>query len=193
MDTRKIARRVLARFIGAMEHSSPEELKEYLHEHPDADPKNHSVKKPGNGSGADPKAAEAESKRSDARSQDHDKHMASMKDLKKKVENGDTAAAKKFDGAYKKLYEGGESAVKSAEKLLKQYEKLGGQDSQGGAAVKLLQSAVRDWGKNKIDHLQGSSKFTGEKLQQAEQTHAYAKKIEKCIQDLHKALKGGFD
>jgi hypothetical protein len=29
----------------AMEHSSPEELKKYLHDHPGADPKNHTVKK----------------------------------------------------------------------------------------------------------------------------------------------------
>lgn len=30
----------------AMEHASPEAKKKYLHDHPDADPKNHSVRRP---------------------------------------------------------------------------------------------------------------------------------------------------
>jgi hypothetical protein len=38
-----LVKRVSARF--AMEHSSPEALHEYLHEHPNADPKNHRVEK----------------------------------------------------------------------------------------------------------------------------------------------------
>lgn len=39
------ARRVVARFLGATEHDSPEALKKYLHEHPDADKSKHTVKK----------------------------------------------------------------------------------------------------------------------------------------------------
>jgi len=47
MTTRRTLLRVVARFQMqlAMEHSSPEELKEYLHEHPQADPANHTVTK----------------------------------------------------------------------------------------------------------------------------------------------------
>ncbi len=49
----QMAKRLAAQLFGtvAMEHSSPEEMKKYLHEHPGADPKNHSVKKPGGGEG----------------------------------------------------------------------------------------------------------------------------------------------
>jgi len=52
-----LIKRVAARF--AMEHSSPEELKDYLHEHPGADPKNHHVEKKDNkpSSGGDDKAS----------------------------------------------------------------------------------------------------------------------------------------
>lgn len=40
-----LTRRIVARTISSMEHATPEARKEYLHEHPGADPKNHSVKK----------------------------------------------------------------------------------------------------------------------------------------------------
>ena len=46
-----IARNVVARLKGAMEHATPEALKKYLHEHPDADPSNHRVKKQEGGGG----------------------------------------------------------------------------------------------------------------------------------------------
>jgi len=39
-----VAHNVVARFKGAMEHTSPVQMKEYLHEHPNADPKNHWVR-----------------------------------------------------------------------------------------------------------------------------------------------------
>ena len=42
----RIAHRVLARYLYGTEFPSEEALKEYLHEHPGADPKNHSVVKP---------------------------------------------------------------------------------------------------------------------------------------------------
>jgi hypothetical protein len=45
-----IVRNVVARVTTAMEHSSPEEMKEYLHLHPNADPKDHRVEK-GKGKG----------------------------------------------------------------------------------------------------------------------------------------------
>jgi hypothetical protein len=43
----RLVTRVAARFMRATEFPSQEALKEYLHEHPGADPSNHSVKKPG--------------------------------------------------------------------------------------------------------------------------------------------------
>jgi len=41
----EMAKRVVARFLSAMEHDSPEALKKYLKEHPDADKSKHTVKK----------------------------------------------------------------------------------------------------------------------------------------------------
>lgn len=38
-------RSIVARYVAAMEHSSPEVMKKYLHDHPNADPKDHSVAK----------------------------------------------------------------------------------------------------------------------------------------------------
>jgi len=40
-----LARSVISRYVGAKEFSTEEARKEYLHEHPGADPKNHTVKK----------------------------------------------------------------------------------------------------------------------------------------------------
>ena len=42
-----LANRILRRFLQAMEFTTPEHLKEYMHEHPGADPKNHWVKDEG--------------------------------------------------------------------------------------------------------------------------------------------------
>jgi hypothetical protein len=42
-------KRTLATYKAAMEHDSPEALKKYLHDHPDADKSNHTVKKPSQG------------------------------------------------------------------------------------------------------------------------------------------------
>lgn len=44
-----IVRNVVSRTLTSMEHATPEAMKDYLHEHPDADPKNHKVKKPSGG------------------------------------------------------------------------------------------------------------------------------------------------
>jgi hypothetical protein len=43
-ETSPMVRNVAARFLQAMEFTSPETMKEYLHQHPGADPKNHWVK-----------------------------------------------------------------------------------------------------------------------------------------------------
>ena len=51
LRTRSLALRVAARYHMAMEFDTPKALKDYLKEHPKADPHNHTVKKPGHGSG----------------------------------------------------------------------------------------------------------------------------------------------
>lgn len=116
------------------------------------------------------------------------KHFESMKGLKSKVENADPSAKKKFDLAYDKLFESGESAAKTAEKLVKKSDDVEGKQTQ--AAVKLLHHALQDWSNNKVDHHKGAGGMASKKLQQAEQTWAYAKKIEDQVEMLQKALKG---
>lgn len=44
-----LVRNIVSKTVRAMEHSSPEEMKKYLHDHPGADPKDHKVAKPGGG------------------------------------------------------------------------------------------------------------------------------------------------
>jgi len=119
------------------------------------------------------------------------KHFEDMKGLKSKVENADSSAKKKFDRAYDKLFESGESAAKAAEKLVQKSDDVEGKQAQ--AAVKLLHGALRDWSNNKMDHHKGVGGMAAKKLQQAEQTWAYAKKIEDQVEMLQKALKGEYE
>jgi hypothetical protein len=170
----------------AMEHPS-EAKKQYLKDHPNADPSNHTVK--GGGKGGD---ASAESHKAKARGAETTKHFDEMKSLKTKVENADPSAKKKFDRAYDKLYENGEAATKDAEKLLKKFDHLD-EDSQAGAAVKMLHKAVREWGNERMRHHSAKGALAGEKMRQAEQTWSYAKQVDDKIEDLQKALSGAYD
>ena len=195
-DDAALVVRVASRFLPrtAMEHSSPEELKKYLHEHPGADPKNHSVKKEhGSGSGGPAKGGDASSEahKAKARGSETTKHFDEMKALKTKVENADPTAKKKFDRAYSKLFENGESASKDASKLLKKFDHLD-EHSQAGAAVKMLHHAVSQWEQERAPHALASGKLTHEKFRQAEQTASYAKQVDDKIEDLQKALSGGY-
>lgn len=180
--------RVVARFLAktAMEHATPEAMRSYLHDHPDADPKNHKVKKDKGGGGSTGDTS-ADSSKAESRSKETGKLHDEMKSLKSKVENADPSAKKKFDRAYDKLHENGEAAAKSAEKLLKKFE---GAEGEAGHAVELLSHAVRDWGNNKMNHARAKGDVAHKKLQQAEQTWAYATKIDDQIKMLSKALKG---
>lgn len=188
-----LTRKVVARFVErvGMEHPSEEARKTYLKDHPDADPKNHSVKKDKGGGGGSGGGAEADVSKAESRSKETTKHFEDMKDLKKKVENADPSAKKKFDKAYDKLYESGEAASKAAEKLVKKFDGVKGEQAQ--SAVKLLHNALREWDRNKADHHKGSGGMAHQKLQQAEQTWAYAKKIDDQIKMLGKSLKGEYD
>jgi hypothetical protein len=135
------------------------------------------------GSGADASKAEARSKQTT-------KLFEDMKALKKKVDNADPSAKKKFDGLYAKLFESGESAAKAAEKLVKKFDDAEGETA---SAVKLVHNALREWASNKQDHHKGSGEMAHKKLHQAEQTWAYATKIDDQIVMLSKAAKGEYD
>jgi hypothetical protein len=114
----QMAKRLAAKLFGkvgtvAMEHSSPEEMKKYLHEHPGADPKNHTVKKPGGGEGGGGAAKGGEM-------QQHVGHLA--KSLKQQTEHSFKMGeqAKKLYAAFDKATgdrHGKEKAQQVAEKL----------------------------------------------------------------------------
>lgn len=184
-----LKRRVVAGFLAktAMEHATPEAMKQYLHDHPDADKSKHHVKKDKGGGGSSGGDTSADSSKAESRSKETGKLHDEMKSLKSKVDNADPSAKKKFDRAYDKLHENGEAAAKSAEKLLKKFE---GAEGEAGHAVELLSSAVRGWESNKMDHAKAKGGMAHKKLQQAEQTWAYATKIDDQIKMLSKALKG---
>lgn len=151
----------------AMEHPSSKALKKYLHDHPGAEPSDHTVEKKDSKSSGD-------SSKSEARSKDTTKHLDDMKSLKSKVERADPSAKKKFDKAYDKLYENGESAAKSAEKLIKS---LKNED-----AIRSLKDDLGAWKRNQTDHHRAADQMmVHKKLQQAEQTHGYAWKLDDTI------------
>ncbi len=195
----QMAKRLAAKLFGtvAMEHDTPEALKTYLHEHPGADPKNHSVKKPGGAGagGGDHAVAEAEGKKSQARFDENKKSLSEMKGLQGKVDNADPSAKKKFDRAYDKMYESGEKAAGTAKKLLSKYEDApdslkGDAKKQCEAALNLLDRYTQHWESNKVHHLSESHGFASKKLQQAHNTYGAAQQLEAVIKDFHKSLKG---
>ena len=74
--TRTSPRQVLARYFEAMEFDTPEALKKYMHDHPDADPHNHSVKK--HEDKKDSEKADSESKKHPEH--DHTEHTKKLDD-----------------------------------------------------------------------------------------------------------------
>jgi hypothetical protein len=205
-----IARNVLSRFIAADEHeamefATPEALQKYLKEHPKADPKRHTVKEPSKGKPVEKKqmpeglvsATSSEAQHAKTRSAEITKLHESMRSLQDKAEDAQPAAQKQFDRAYAKIYDLGDTSSKAAKKLLEhvsQYENHIDEDSQAGHAVRLLNDALGDWERNRVDHFRVKGEF-GYRIRgmQAEQTWAYGKKIDDQIDMLDKALKGEFD
>ena len=146
MGTKAIAKRVCLRYRLATEFPTEKALKNYLHDHPDADKSKHSVSK----SEANPKAQK--------RFDETKRVFSDMTALQKKVENADPVAKKKFDKAYEKIFDAGESAGKDAQKLIKQYPDQS----------RLLQEHLREWNQNKSKHQEANDSVSHVKMQQAE-------------------------
>jgi hypothetical protein len=164
-----------------------------LKDHPNADKSKHTVGKPGGGSqGADTPDLTGAAHKAKARSDATTKTYDAFKALRKKMESGGgsdpEAAEKKLRQVYDKLFQGGEAAAKDAEKLLKHKFPEG---SDAESAAEILARSVHDWERNKSDHVRGKTKFAPEMAPHAEQTWAYAKKIDDQIAMLSKAVSGG--
>ena len=173
MSDLHIARNVLARFLGKVATEFPTEkaLKNYLHDHPGADPKNHSVAK----SEASPTQHSSQAKK---RFESNKQTLSDMKALQNKVEKADTTATKKFDKAYTKLFDAGEAAAKDAKKLIEKHP----EDTQ------LLQQYLSEWTRNKADHLKAEDELSQGTLQQAKITYGYAQQLDSIVKDFDKLL-----
>jgi DNA polymerase III gamma/tau subunit len=195
-----IIRNVVARTKAAMEFPTEKARKDYLREHPDADPKNHTVKKQTGGSKApavDSKLADEEHDKSKSRTEASNETFKSMKSLTRKVDDGNKAATKKFNDSYDKLYEGGEEAAKVADKLLKEYSDLGkglrGEaKSENEATIKMLRHSLNQWNNNKIDHMRSKSESGSSRMNQVENTYGYAQQLESFIRGVSNSIKGDY-
>lgn len=192
-----LALRIAARYSAkkrqrnTMEHPSDKAKAQYLKDHPNADPSNHSVAKPGGGKAPGADAMKGDAEKANARSKEREKTLSEMQSLKKGVEDANPSAKKKFDKAYDKLYEHGEQAAKAAEKLVDKFDDVEG--DQQIAAVKMVHHALRDWKSNQIDHHKGKGEQSRLKLNQAENTAGYGHQLDESIDMLHRALKGEYD
>jgi len=180
----ELVKRVTSRF--AMEHSSPEELKDYLHEHPNADPANHTVSKPKD---KKPKAqklevdygpAEHAGTAAKARFEDNKKTFQSIKKLPSKD--------KKWLKGYKDIETAGHKAAEAAKDLLKKYEPLA--DTLKGNA-KREHNAMLDW----TDHLvqnwnHTKDSFGGSSEDRLANLYAGAQQLEAALRNWPKMLKG---
>lgn len=131
---------------------------------------------------------------SEARFAENKKLFSELESLKKKVENADSSAAKKFDRAYDKLFENSDKAVKAAEGLLKSYITLV-EDSEGddadarGATLEMMERGIRQLKSNKIDHLKAKSAPATQKLHAAANTYGYTQDLESYVKGLYSVIK----
>jgi len=114
-----LVRRLIARMRTSMEHSSPEAMKEYLHEHPGADKSNHHVRKKDEKSKAKEETSSSPGRKS--------KDLFSKEEIDKLPEK-----AKQPTGDIKKIYE---QAHVAHEKQLDMLNRGKGLDKEIGGTV----------------------------------------------------------
>jgi hypothetical protein len=176
-----LRRRVAARF--AMEHSSPEERKNYLQEHPNADPADHTIKKGKPKGKPEIDTSDAESAASASKSR-FDSNKSAFQSIKKL-----SPKDKKYQQGYKKLEKSGDDAAAAGEKMLKKYENMadgykGTAKREREAMVEMLSRHVDGWERAKNDFHPMSSSDRLANL------YAAAQQIETYLQALPKSLKG---
>ena len=122
--------------------------------------------------------AESEGAKGEKRFEANKKLFSDMKSLKIKAENANLAAEKKFDAAYSKLFEAGETAAKAGKKLLEKYPE----------ASEWLPVLLHRWETNKMHHHSAQGEFTHKKFAQASNTYAAVQELEALIKDFAKVL-----
>lgn len=142
-----LVRNIVAKTVRAMEHSSPEEMKKYLHDHPNADPKDHKVAKPGGGGKGEStgKPSPADAKKALKSSIEGEKSKAKMNRLRDQFDrmtsykHNDPAKAKEVSA---KLTEEGKKHLSNAEESLKHIESFPGKVDERD--VKELKSMIKE-------------------------------------------------
>lgn len=128
------ARKVVARYILAMEHATDEARKKYLQSHPKADPKKHTVRH----------KTPMQMGRSDkARWNSMLSATKGLKEVGEKAISGDEEAVKEVHKRFKAIYEGGEGIVNDATPLLSKVEKSG--NPKVKEHVDALKKALSKW------------------------------------------------
>lgn len=159
----------------AMEHSSPEARKDYLREHPNADPKNHTVKKDeGGGKSKDKDGLSPDAKEFYRHSQNGEKSIKSISRLTKQLDN---VRGEKAQEVFKKVVGESKKLVNEASKVL---DKLKGMKGDWAADEhKTMQATIREMESALEDHGDGSMpRFSAGQIQKA---------AEKLFGDLHRA------
>jgi len=182
-----LPKRVAYRF--AMQFNSPDELKGYLHDHPNADPSNHTVvkqkdKKPKTQKPEiDAGPAEHASSAAKARFEDNKKTFQSIKKLPSKD--------KKWLKGYKDIEAAGTKAADAAKAMLKQYANMA--DGQKGNA-KRQREAMLDYTDHMIQNWHRTKdSFGGSSEERLANLYAGAQQLEAGLQALPKMLKGDND
>ena len=124
--------------------------------------------------------------------------LVAMRTLKPKVDNANASAAKAFDRGYAKLFDLGQKAEKAAERLLKSAPDPGkgfkGDEKENREAARaLVEDALGWWRRNDTAHLKAQDAFAHTKMQQAEQTAAYAMQLDAASRGFINAVVHGDD
>lgn len=138
-------------------------------------------------------SAAAEASKAGKRTKESNRYIEEMKRLKPKVYGGQDSAKKKFNTLYNKVFDLGEAAAKAAQKLIKQFENKVEEDTEPADTLEMLNTQLRWWNGNKVDHITKSSDSAYGKLFQAEVTWGYGTKLDEWIIYLDRALKGDVD
>jgi len=132
-----LSRKVVARYIEALEFSTPEALKKYLQKHPKADPHKHTVRKH--------KTPTQFKKQDRSRWNDVLKSIQGLKEIGKKAIDGDEEATKEVSKRFNSLYGHGSTLADDAKPLIKKLKGSGKLSEKGKKHLAELEKAVQEW------------------------------------------------
>lgn len=139
-----IIRNVVARVKEAMEFPTEKARRKYLHEHPDADPKNHTVKKPSGKEKKPTSQAEESLKKRTKHLITSDKSTRKMLVLKNEIEKNRHQDVSKAQQAMREMVTEGKKSVSNAEAAIEHLESLPNHDTRDVARAKVSLKKLKD-------------------------------------------------